>query len=101
MWRNSDIGKSAFGLSAKSLHACFLDNYAINAAEFAHTAPLKRIVGEVVRLVNLEIVSESRSNGATGSYSGPESPVRGNGRGTVGLISANKTRPTLMCASKI
>jgi len=61
MWRNSDIGKSAFGVSDKSSHACFLDNYAINAAEFAHTAPLKRIVGEVVRLVTLEIVSESRS----------------------------------------
>jgi len=33
--------------------------------------------------------------GLTGSYSGP---VRGNARGTVGLMSANKTRSTLMCA---
>ena|ERR1700730_8659063 len=59
MWRNSGIGKSAFGASDKSSHACFLDNYAINAAAFAHTASLKRIVGEMFRLITLEIVSES------------------------------------------
>ena len=46
-------------MADKPQQACFLDDYTINAGAFAHAAPLERIVGEVVRLVLMEIVSRA------------------------------------------